>query len=203
MNPKWLIGFSDVTVFHAHLARHKIASIHGVMPSKFEHDGGLTDSFLKLMEMLAGNAPDYQVPAHELNRTGTASGILTGGNLSIIQSLRGTALDIRPKGKILLIEDIHELHYHLDRMMQNLKAGGVLEQLSGLIVGYFTRMRDGETPFGRTACQIIREAVEPYDYPVVFGFPSGHELPNHPLLMGSRISLEVSDAGATIGNNKR
>jgi muramoyltetrapeptide carboxypeptidase len=169
-NPKWLVGFSDVTVFHAHLARHKIASVHGVMPSKFEQADGLTDSFLKLMELLAGNVPDYQVPPHELNRTGTASGILTGGNLSIIQSLRGTSLDIKPKGKILFIEDIHELHYHLDRMLQNLKTGGILEQLSGLIVGYFTGMRDGGTPFGRTACEIIREAVEPYNYPVVSVF---------------------------------
>ena len=201
--PKWLVGFSDVTVFHAHLARHKIASIHGVMISKFEQAGGLTDSFLKLMDVLAGNLPNYQIPAHELNRTGTASGILTGGNLSIIQSLRGTALDIRPKGKILFIEDIHELHYHLDRMMQNLEAGGILENLSGMVVGYFTGMRDGETPFGRTACEIIREAVEPYDYPVVFGFPAGHELPNYPLLMGSRSLLEVSNEGTTLGNNKR
>jgi muramoyltetrapeptide carboxypeptidase len=107
--------------------------------------------------------------------------------------LRGTSFDISPKGKILFIEDIDEHHYHLDRMMMNLKAGKILEQISGLVVGYFTGMKDGETPFGRNAYQVVKDAVAPYKYPVVFGFQSGHELPNYPLLMGGRILLEVSD----------
>ncbi len=196
--PKWLAGFSDITVFHAYLSRRRIASVHGVMTSQFERDGATTDSFERMMDLLGGKTAEYNLPPHELNRTGTASGILTGGNLSIIQSLRGTDFDIRPKGKILFIEDVHELHYHLDRMMGNLKAGGILERLSGLIVGHFTGMRDGGTPYGMTACQIIREAVEPYCYPVVFGFPAGHELPNHPLLMGGRITLEVSNGGVEV-----
>jgi len=190
--PKWLIGFSDITVFHAYLSRHNIASVHGVMNAWFEKDEVLTDSFLQMMELLSGKKPEYDVPPHELNRNGVASGILTGGNLSIIQSLRGTPLDISPKGKILFIEDIDEHHYHLDRMMMNLKAGRVLEQLSGLVAGYFTGIKDGETPFGKTAYEIIKDAVAPYSFPVVFGFQSGHELPNYPLLMGSRITLNVS-----------
>jgi muramoyltetrapeptide carboxypeptidase len=199
--PKWLVGFSDITVFHAYLARHRIASVHGVMTSWFEKEGSPTDSFLRMMSLLAGNAPEYVIPAHELNRSGSASGILTGGNLSVIQSLRGTPLDIMPDGRILFIEDVGEYHYHLDRMMQNLKAGGVLEQLSGLVVGHFTGMKDGESPYGRSACEIIREAVAAYRYPVVFGFPAGHEFPNHPLLMGGRIFLDVSDHGARVKMN--
>jgi len=191
--PKWLIGFSDITVFHAYLSRHNIASVHGVMSAWFEQDEVLTDSFLRMMNMLMGDKPEYLLQPHELNRNGLASGILTGGNLSIIQSLRGTPLDISPKGKILFIEDIDERHYHLDRMMQNLKVGGVLGQLSGLVAGYFTGMKDGETPFGKTAYQIIKDAVAEYRYPVVFGMQSGHELPNYPLLLGSRISLNVSE----------
>ncbi len=191
-NPKWLVGFSDATVFHAYLSRHHVASMHAVMTSMFERDQALTDSFRKTIAMLAGETPGYEVTPHPLNRVGTAAGILTGGNLSILQSLRGTPLDIIPEGRILFIEDIHEYHYHLDRMMQNLKAGGVLERISGLLVGYFTRMRDGQTPFAKNACETIREAVEPWDYPVVFGFPAGHELPNDPLLMGGTIALEVS-----------
>jgi|SRR5665647_24338 len=191
--PKWLIGFSDITVFHAYLSRHDIASVHGVMTAWFEQDEMLTDSFLRLMNLLKGDKPDYFSQPHELNRNGSASGILTGGNLSIIQSLRGTSLDISPKGKILFIEDIDEHHYHLDRMMQNLKVGGVLGQLSGLVVGYFTGMKDGETPFGKTAYHIIKDAVSEYRYPVVFGMQSGHELPNYPLLLGSKISLDVSE----------
>jgi muramoyltetrapeptide carboxypeptidase len=191
--PKWLIGFSDITVFHAYLSSHNIASVHGVMTAWFEKDGVLTGSFLQLMDLLKGKSPDYSLIPNNLNRNGAASGILTGGNLSIIQSLRGTPLDISPKGKILFIEDIDEHHYHLDRMMQNLKAGRVLEQLSGLVAGYFTGIKDGETPFGKTAYEIIKEAVAPYRYPVVFGFQAGHELPNYPLLMGSKILLNVSD----------
>ena len=191
-NPKWLIGFSDITVFHAFLTNHKIPSVHGVMTAWFEKDGVLTDSFLKLMAILKGEKLDFNVQPHLFNRIGEASGILTGGNLALIQSMRGTSLDISPKGKILFIEDIGEQHYNIDRMMQNLKVGKVLQQLSGLIVGYYTDMRDGETPFGKSAYEIIRETVAPYRYPVVFGFSAGHELPNYPLVMGNRISLHVT-----------
>ena len=191
--PKWLIGFSDITVFHAYLSRHNIASVHGVMTAWFEQDDVLTDSFLRMVELLRGEKPDCNILPHELNRNGLASGILTGGNLSIILSLRGTPLDISPKGKILFIEDIDEHHYHLDRMMQNLKAGGILEQLSGLVAGYFTGIKDGDTPFGKTAYQIIKDAVASYHYPVAFGMQAGHELPNFPLLFGSSILLDVSE----------
>lgn len=191
--PKWLVGFSDITVFHAFLSRHNIASVHGVMTSWFEKDELLTGSFTEMMEILKGKQPQYTINPGELNRNGTVSGILTGGNLSIIQSLRGTLLDISPRGKILFIEDIDEHHYHIDRMMQNLRTGNVLEKISGLIVGYFTAITDGETPFDKTSAEIIREAVEPYRYPVCFGFPAGHELPNMPLILGSRILLNVSD----------
>jgi len=201
-HPKWLVGFSDITVFHAFLSRHGIASVHGVMASWFENDGAPTDSFLRMMKLLGGKPPEYDVPPHELNRAGTASGILTGGNLSVLQSLRGTPLDIAPEGRILFIEDIGEYHYHLDRMMRNLKAGGILERISGLIVGYFTGMKDGGTPFARTSYEIINEVVAPYQYPVAFGFPAGHELPNHPLLMGGKITLHVS-ATATLVRDSR
>lgn len=197
-HPKWLVGFSDATVFHAFLTRHAIASVHGVMTGGFEQDEVSSEGFLRLLDLLEGRMPEYEIPAHTLNRTGVASGILAGGNLSIIQSLRGTPLDIEPQGKILFIEDIGEHHYHLDRMMHNLKAGGVLEQLTGLIVGHFTGMKDGETPFGMCACEIIREAVAAYHYPVVFGFPAGHDVPNLPLLTGAPIAVRVAESGVTI-----
>lgn len=202
-HPKWLVGFSDNTVFHSYLSRNKTASIHGVMTSSFEKDGEPTDSFLKLMDLLTGKRADHVVPPHELNRMGKAAGVLSGGNLSILQSLRGTPLDLKPKGKILFIEDIHELNYRIDRMMQNLKAGGVLEEISGLVVGYFTGMNDGAAPYGKTVLEIIREAVEPYDYPVVFGFPAGHQLPNLPLLMGGKLMMAVSGNGAILRNYNR
>jgi muramoyltetrapeptide carboxypeptidase len=191
--PKWLVGFSDITVFHAYLTNHQIASVHGVMSAWFEQEGQLTGSFLKMMEILRGKKPDYDITPHLLNRNGNATGILTGGNLSIIQSLRGTPLDLSPRGKILFIEDIDEHHYHLDRMIQNLKTGRILEKLSGLIVGYFTNISDGETPFGKTSYEIIQEAVDSYGYPVIFGLQAGHELPNYPLILGSKISMNVSN----------
>ncbi len=191
--PKWLIGFSDITVFHAFLSVHDIASIHGVMTAWFEKDGNLTGSFTEMLELLKGKNPVYMLPSHAQNKSGAATGILTGGNLSIIQSLRGTPLDISPKGKILFIEDIDEYHYHIDRMMLNLKTARILEKISGLIVGYFTAITDRETSFGKTTSEIIAEVVAPYRFPVCFGFPAGHELPNIPLIMGSKILLDVSE----------
>lgn len=196
--PKWLVGFSDITVFHAYLSRRGIGSIHGVMTSWFARDGRPGPDFLELLDLLGGITPGHSLALHPLNRAGEAAGTLTGGNLSIIQSLRGTPLDLRPKGKILFIEDLGEHHYHLDRMLQNLKAGGLLEPLAGLIVGHFTNMRDGATPYGQTAYEIIREVVDPYGYPVAFGFPAGHELPNLPLLLGGKFSLEVGGGGVSL-----
>ena len=196
--PKWLVGFSDITVFHAYLSKHNIASVHGIMPGFFEQNGVITESFAKTINLLKGEIPDYSIEPHPLNHLGQANGILTGGNLSILQSLRGTPLDFSPKGKILFIEDIAEYHYHLDRMMINLKFGRVLEQISGLIVGYFSEMKDSETPFGKSAYDIIHEAVADYHYPVMFNFPAGHKLPNFPLLLGSRISLNVTSNEATV-----
>ena len=196
--PKWLIGFSDITVFHSYLSNHHIASLHGVMTAWFEQNGEKTDSFIQLMDILYGKWPNYQTEAHPFNRLGHGSGILIGGNLSLLYALRGTPLDLQPKGKILFLEDIGEYPYHIDRMMQNLKASGILKQLSGLIVGYFTDTKKEETPFGQTPYQIIREAVSTYHYPVLFEFPAGHELPNCPLVLGSRISLEISEKGGNI-----
>ncbi len=196
--PKWLVGFSDVTVFHSYLSKHGIASVHGVMPAFFEKEGKETDSFLKLVQVLGNPVMKFDFENYPLNKTGKAEGILIGGNLSMLYSLRGTQLDFSPKGKILFIEDLSEYHYHLDRMMMNLKTAGVLAKLSGLVVGQFTEMKDGDTPFGKSAYEIIKEAVDPYRYPVLFNYPAGHQLPNWPLILGSRISFNVSDKEATI-----
>ncbi len=197
-HPKWLVGFSDITVFHAFVNKQKIASIHGVMPAFFESGGQLTGSYREMIDLLTGTLPDFSIEPHPLNRTGEATGILAGGNLSIIQSLRGTPLDFDPRGMILFLEDIAEYNYHIDRMMMNLKSGKVLEKIAGLVVGYFTDMKEGETPFGKEACAIIREAVESYRYPVLFGFPAGHELPNRPLLLGGKFTMEVTSRTARL-----
>lgn len=199
--PKWIIGFSDITIFHSFLTKHEIASLHGVMTAFFECNGEETDSFHKTLELLSNPHMDYSFEPSPFNKTGSAEGVLIGGNLSLIQSLRGTSWDISPKGKILFIEDIGEYHYHIDRMMLNLKAGKILEKISGLIVGYFTDMKEGEAVFGKNGREIIGEAAEKYRYPVVFDFPAGHELPNLPLIMGSRIRLDVSEKKVTVRSN--
>lgn len=191
--PKWLIGFSDITVFHSYLSMTGVASVHGVMTSYFFENGMRTGSLDKTLELLRGIPQEYQLAPNRLNIPGTCSGELAGGNLSILYSLRGTSLDRSLDGKVLFIEDIQEFDYHLDRMMMNLKFGNVLSGLAGIIVGYFTETKSGAVPYGLNALEIIREAVSGYGYPVVFGFPAGHELPDYPLLLGGNTLVEVSE----------
>lgn len=197
-HPKWLIGFSDITVFHSFLTSHDVASVHGVMTSFFFENGVRTGSLDRLLSLLRGQPQVYEIQPSLLNRSGQASGILVGGNLSLLMSLRGTAIDLSLEGKVLFIEDIGEYDYHIDRMMMNLKYGGALSRLAGLIVGYFTDTKTSNTPFGKSANEIIRDAVEEYDFPVIFGFPAGHELPNYPLVMGNGISLKVTNEAVLV-----
>lgn len=198
LRPKWLVGFSDITIFHSFLSNHQIASIHGVMSAHFFDCGVKSDSFVQLLALLRGNSLNYNISPDKLNRNGSASGILVGGNLSLLLSLRGTTMDLPLKGKVLFIEDISEFDYHIDRMMMNLKAGGTLSLLAGLVVGYFTDTKTGSTTFGRSAKEIILETVSGYDFPVVFGFPAGHEQPNYPLVMGMEIVLEATDQQVSV-----
>ncbi len=191
-SPKWLVGFSDITVFHSFLTHKNVASVHGVMPAFFFENGERSPSFDRLLDLLRGRSTEYRLEPSGLNLPGKCCGQLVGGNLSILLSLRGTPLDHSYDGKVLFIEDISEFDYHIDRMMMNFKFGGALSRLAGLIVGYFTAIKSGDTPFGSDAFGIIRDVVAGYGYPVVFGFPAGHELPNYPLLMGSEISLDVT-----------
>jgi muramoyltetrapeptide carboxypeptidase len=142
---------------------------------------------------LTGGTVSYEVPSHLYNRIGKAKGELVGGNLSLLYALSGTASDIHTKGKILFLEDLDEYLYHIDRMMMNLKRTGKLKGLKGLIVGGMTDMRDNPIPFGKTAEEIILDAVREYDYPVCFGMAAGHLEENNPLVFGRKISLEVGE----------
>ena len=190
--PKWFAGYSDVTVFHSHINRVcGIQTLHATMPLNFT---GNTEKALNLLfEILEGKSPEYQTKNHLLNRKGTAGATLTGGNLSVLYSLLGSRSFPETEGNILFIEDLDEYLYHVDRMMMALSRAGILSGLKGLIVGGMTEMNDNETPFGKIAEQIIREAVDPYDFPVCFGFPAGHIDNNLPLIMGAQIKMEVAD----------
>ncbi|MBK7965190.1 MAG: LD-carboxypeptidase [Bacteroidetes bacterium] len=192
--PKWIIGFSDLTVFHNHLHQNfSIPSVHA--PMVFSMGGNrCTDEALEnLRRLLTGEAIRYLVESSPFNRKGNADGILVGGNLSLLYALSGSESDIDTNGKILFIEDLDEYLYHIDRMMMQLKRSGKLDGLSGLIVGGMSDMRDNAIPFGKTAEEIISEAVRDYTFPVCMNFPSGHIQNNHPLVMGGSVSLEVGE----------
>jgi len=189
-NPKPLIGFSDITVFHSALTNMKVPSLHASM-AKYFTEYPDAEPQQTLLRILQGKKPKYNVESHPLNRRGEASGVLTGGNLSVLYGLRGTNYDIRPKGKLPFIEDIAEAPYHIDRMMNNLKLGGILSQISGLIVGQFTDIAEDDRM--KSAYEIIADAVADYDYPVCFGFPAGHTPENYPLVMGKKWKLTVGD----------
>lgn len=192
-NPKWLVGYSDITVFHSHINKHfGIQTLHAAMPINFPADDKMNDSLLSLKMVLEGQNNTYSIPDYDLNRPGKANGQLCGGNLSMLYSLSATPADIDTTDKILFIEDLDEYLYHVDRMMMNLKRSGKLHNLAGVIVGGMNDMNDNEVPFGKTAYEIISEAVSEYKYPVIFGFPAGHIPENLALVMGGEYELSVS-----------
>jgi muramoyltetrapeptide carboxypeptidase len=189
-NPKWVIGYSDVTVLHNHINKNfGIATLHATMPINFTTN--TKEALESLKETLFGALPIYITEIHQLNRLGEAKGELVGGNLSIIYSLTGTSSQLDTKGKILFLEDLDEYLYHIDRMMMNLKRAGMLTNLKGLIVGGMSDMKDNTVPYGKTALEIIFDAVKEYQYPVCFDFPAGHINDNRSLIMGSEAYLLV------------
>lgn len=192
-HPKWVVGYSDITVLHNRLHLSGFPSVHGAMcRSFFDEKGIITEGARTVIELLQGKKPEYNFPATPANRQGIVKAILTGGNLSLLYSLTGTPYDVDWAGKILFLEDISEYLYHIDRMMVSLRLAGKLKYLAGLIVGQFTDVKDNEGPFGSSVEAIILDAVRDYDFPVFFGFPAGHEHPNLALRMGSTYRLKIT-----------
>lgn len=190
-HPKWIAGFSDITALHSCiLMKIGTAVLHSVMAYTVREEGK-DEGLQSMIDILKGKLPEYEIPPDPLNREGRGQGILLGGNLSVIHSLTGTPYQVPTREAILFLEDVDEYLYHLDRMMLNLRMAGMLEHLNGLVIGSMTGMKDNEVPFGKNAYQIIREAAEPYNFPVCFGFPAGHLVPNLALVLGKEVSLEV------------
>lgn len=188
-SPKWIIGYSDITVLHSHAHQNfSIETLHATMPINFHKD---EESVESMRRALFGKKVLYQIVPQELNRHGETEGILIGGNLSLLYALQGSNSDLDTSGKILFIEDLDEYLYHIDRMMMSLKRSGKLAGLAGLVVGGMNDMKDNQVPFGKTAEQIILDAVREYDYPVCFGFPAGHTTKNLALLLGRRAKLNI------------
>jgi len=192
-NPKWIIGFSDITVFHAHINRnYKIATLHSSMAAAFNGGGHKNKYIQSIKAALEGSKADYTCKAHKLNQTGTATAELVGGNLALIAHLIGTKSDYHTKGKILFIEDIGEQHYNIDRMLHQLKRSGKLDALAGFIIGGFTDMQDTERPFGKKVYQLIHELINEYKYPICFGFPVSHAKENLALKVGVTYQLQIN-----------
>lgn len=188
--PKWIVGYSDVTVLHNHINQnYNIQTLHATMPINFPTN--TNESLESLHKALFGEELNYDFAADQLNKNGLAEGILIGGNLSIIYSLTGTASQIDTKEKILFLEDLDEYLYHVDRMMTNLKRAGILKDIAGLIVGGMSDMNDNAIPYGKTAKEIILEVVKEYGYPLCFDFPAGHIDDNRTLVMGEKVKLTV------------
>ncbi len=189
-NPKWIIGFSDITVLHSFIQTNfGIETLHAPMADGLKDDV----SAETLRQALFHENLNYELPRYPLSKKGKTNGEIIGGNLAILCSLIGSDSDIDTKDKILFIEDIGENLYRLDRMMWTLKRAGKLDQLAGLIVGDFNDMKDNDNPFGKTAYEIIADAVEEYNYPVCFGFPAGHEKENKALIFGRQVNLSVGE----------
>ena len=195
-DPKWIIGYSDVTVIHSFLQRRHIESVHGPMPVNFDPED--TEPFDACLDLLKSGHVHYSIPSHPFNKNGEARGTLIGGNLSILYSLNGTPLMPKSSDAILFIEDLDEYLYHVDRMMMNLKLSGFLKGLNGVILGGMSDMNDNTIPFGKNALEIMNEHLGDLGIPVCYEFPAGHIKTNMPLLLGAEVNLLVKDNGADI-----
>jgi muramoyltetrapeptide carboxypeptidase len=193
-SPKWIIGYSDITVLHSHINKHYgIETLHATMPINLKDPDYSGENAEFLRKALFGEKLFYKKPITFESRTGLSKGELVGGNLSILYSLMGTVSEIDTYEKILFIEDVDEYLYHIDRMMMNLKRAGKLDHLRGLIVGGMDKMHDNEVPFGKSACEIVAGHVSGYTFPVFFDFPAGHGPINLPLFLGRNVTFIVDE----------
>ncbi len=197
--PKWIIGFSDITVLHAHLLRrYNIASLHAPMAVAFNDDEYKNYYVQSLQKALEGIKAKYKTTSHLYNKKGKALGKLAGGNLSLMSNLFCTPSDVKTAGKILFLEDVGEYIYNIDRMFYQLKRSGKLDKLAGLIIGGFTEAKDTPIPFGKDVYEVIHDVVKDYNYPICFQFPVSHDKENYALKIGVEYKLTVADEGVTL-----
>jgi muramoyltetrapeptide carboxypeptidase len=190
-HPKWIIGFSDVTVLHSQLNVERVATLHSIMP--FTVPKAPEEVKDTLRKALFGEVISYTIPSKSYDVKGKASGELVGGNISILYSLLGSKSSIDTKGKILFIEDLDEYLYHIDRMMYNLKRNNYFKNVKGIVIGSMADMHDNEIPFGQNEVQIITEICKNHHIPIVFEFPAGHQIDNRTLILGSQVDFEVNE----------
>jgi muramoyltetrapeptide carboxypeptidase len=190
--PKWILGYSDISLLHAHIfTNYEIASAHAPMAGAFQDTGPDDPYLVSIRDLLTGGKMNYSCNPHPFNRRGEAEGMLMGGNLTLLAHTVGGPSDFKYKSLILFIEDIGEYLYNVDRMLYQLKRAGKFQKPAAIIVGSFTDLKDTERPFGKDAYEIIRDIFEPYDYPVCFGFPVGHVKENYALKCGADCKLKI------------
>lgn len=200
-HPKFIVGYSDITILHLAINKLGFTSIHASMPPFFfDKNGKENQNLISLVNILAGKFTLYEFFSEFNNKTGKVTGEIIGGNLSIITSLMGTKLELETAGKILFIEEIDEYLYQIDRMIFQLKMAGKFKKLAGLIVGDFTNIKDNKNPFGQSVEEIIWEAVKDYNFPVAFGLKAGHGNTNLALPFGRNCTLDVSATKAELRN---
>jgi muramoyltetrapeptide carboxypeptidase len=192
-HPKWVIGFSDITLLHNHFTEVlKTASLHAPMAAAFNNGGSNNEWVLSLKHALQGKKANYKAEVHAHNKLGKATGKLVGGNLTLVAHAVGTVSELQTKNTILFLEDIGEYKYNIDRMMLQLKRSGMLKNLAGLVVGGFTQTKDSDPAFGATVYEIIEAAVAAYNYPVCYDFPVSHDKENYAIKHGMEYALEVT-----------
>jgi len=199
-HPKWIIGFSDITVLHSHIySNYNIATMHGPMAAAFKDGENEYTNSLKLS--LTGKQNSYSMGSHPYNHAGKGTGPLVGGNLALLAHICGTSSDLKTKNRILFLEDVGEYLYNIDRMLYQLKRNGKFEKLAGVIIGGFTQNKDTDRPFGKSIEEIISEVFKDYDYPIAFGFPISHELENYTVKIGMEYTLTVTASKVSLKEN--
>nr|WP_235898292.1 LD-carboxypeptidase [Winogradskyella ouciana] len=198
-NPKWVIGYSDITALHNQLHNEGYESIHALMCVSLTKDlEDVKSSIETFKSALFGNPTNYTLEGSEYNRNGEASGQIVGGNLTILHTMLGSKESIDTSGKILFIEEIGEYKYHIDRMLQSMKRAGYFDNLKGLVVGDMSKLRKNTTLWGTSVEQLVLDALKEYDFPIAFNMPAGHEKDNRALVLGRTVELKVDKKESTL-----
>lgn len=193
-HPKWICGYSDITVFHSHIQQNlQTATLHATMPVNVSETNTQLPVCQSFLDAITCKDLSYEIDSHPLSRPQPFSGILTGGNLSMLYSLIGSPSDINTTGKVLFIEDLDEYLYHIDRMILNLKRSGKLSNIKALLVGHLSDMHDNTVPFGKTAEEIVADHCQTFGFPLIFNVPAGHLPDNRAFRMGCQIEGLIKD----------
>lgn len=193
--PKWLIGYSDITALHNQVHNEGVESVHAIMcTSLIDKENELEQSIATMKKAVFGEALNYKLEGSKYNKPGTVTAPLVGGNLTMLHTMLGSETSIDTAGKILFIEEIGEYKYHIDRMLQSLKRAGYFSNCKGVIVGDMTKIRKNTTPWGTSIEQLILDALADYNFPIAFNMPAGHENDNRAMILGRTIELKVSES---------